>query len=150
MVPCVAFWPLDITDCNLSKIGSKNIALRFCETWNRILKACIALKQEGDEKWKPHSFMVSDQLCLRFTRKFWKMQRKWKLRIFQIYGLYDFFSPQKHEIYQKNPNFYSLYSNSLIVQSFSQFRTFSQFRIIFQTEENLIFPHKMYCIVFGW
>ena len=52
MVPYEAFWHMDTTNCNLSKIGSKIIAIRFYETWNRILKACIALKPEGDEKLK--------------------------------------------------------------------------------------------------
>ena len=82
---------LYITNCNLSKIGSKIIAIRFCETWNRILKACIALKPEGDEKWKPRNSINSDQLCLTSTRHFWKMYRKWKFPNFQIYGFYDIF-----------------------------------------------------------
>ena len=91
MVPCEAFWHMDTTNCNLSKIGSKLIAIRFCETWNRILKACIALKPEGDEKWKPRNSINSDQHCLMSTRHFWKMYRKWKFPNFQIYGFYDFF-----------------------------------------------------------
>ena len=91
MVPCEAFWHIDTTNCNLSKIGSKIIAIRFCETWNRILKACIALKPEGDEKWKSRNSINSDQLCLTSTRHFWKMYRKWIFSIFQIYGFYDFF-----------------------------------------------------------
>ena len=91
MVPCEAFWHMDTTNCNLSKIGSKIIAIRFCETWNRILKACIALKPEGDEKWKPRNSINSDQLCLMSTRHFWKMYRKLKFPNFQIYGFYDFF-----------------------------------------------------------
>ena len=91
MVPCEAFWHMDTTNCNMSKIGSKIIAIRFCETWNRILKACIALKPEVDEKWKPRNFINSDQLCLTSTRHFWKMYRKWKIPNFQIYGFYDFF-----------------------------------------------------------
>ena len=91
MVHCEAFWHMDTTICNLSKIGSKIIAIRFCETWNRILKACIALKPEGDEKWKPRNSICYDQLCLTSTRYFWKMNRKWKFPNFQIYGFYDFF-----------------------------------------------------------
>ena len=91
MVPCEAFWHMDTTNCNLSKIGSKLIAIRFCETWNRILKACIALKPEGDEKLKPRNSINSDQHCLMSTRNFWKMYRKWKFPNFQIYGFYDFF-----------------------------------------------------------
>ena len=94
MVPCVAFWHMDTTNCNLSKIGSKIIAIRFCETWNCILKACIALKQEGDEKWKTRNSINSEQLCLTSTKHFWKMYRKWKFPNFQIYGFYDFFSLQ--------------------------------------------------------
>ena len=76
---------MDTTNCNLSKIGSKIIAIRFCETWNRILKACISLKPEGDEKWKPRDSISSNQLCLTSTRHFWKMYRKWKFPNFQIY-----------------------------------------------------------------
>ena len=34
----------------LSKIGSKNISIRFCKTYNGILKACLALKPDGGEK----------------------------------------------------------------------------------------------------
>ena len=83
---------MDTTNCNLSKIGNKIIATHFCKTWNRILKACIALKPEGDEKWKPQNSMNSDQLCVTSTRPFWKMYRKWKFPNFQIYGFYDFFS----------------------------------------------------------
>ena len=104
MVPCEAFWHVDTTNCNLSKIGSKIIAIRFCETWNRILRACIALKPEGDEKWKPRNSINSDQLCLTSTRHFRKMYRKWKFPIFQIYDFYDCFSLQKHEIYQNHQN----------------------------------------------
>ena len=92
MVPCEAFWHMDTTNCNLSKIGSKIIAIRFFETWNRILKACIALKPEGDEKWIPRNSINSDQLYLTSTRHFWKMYRNWKFQNFQIYGFYDFFS----------------------------------------------------------
>ena len=91
MVPCESFWHMDTTNCNLSKIWSKIIAIRFCETWNRILKACIALKPEGDEKWKPRNSINSDQLCLTSTRHFWKMYREWKFPNFQIYGFYNFF-----------------------------------------------------------
>ena len=64
MVPCEAFWHMDNTSCNVSKIGSKIIAIRFCETFNRKLKACIALKPEGNEKWKSRNSINSDQLCL--------------------------------------------------------------------------------------
>ena len=91
MVPYEPFWHMDTTNCNLSKIGSKIIAIRFCEPWNRILKACIALKPEGDENWKPRNSINSDQLCLTSIRHFWKMYRKWKFPNFQIYGFYDFF-----------------------------------------------------------
>ena len=44
------------------------------------------------------------------TRHFWKIYRKWNFPNFQIYGFYDFFSLQKHRIYQKPSKFYSLYS----------------------------------------
>ena len=54
-VPCETFWQLDTTNCNLSKIGIKYFAIPFCETWNYILKACIALKPEGGDIWKPHN-----------------------------------------------------------------------------------------------
>ena len=91
MVPCEALWHMDTTNCNLSKIGSKIIAIHFCETWNRIFKACIALKPERDEKWKPRNSITSDKLCLTSTRHFWKMYRKWQFTIFQVYGFYDFF-----------------------------------------------------------
>ena len=74
----------------LVKNRSKIIVIRFCETWNRILKACIALKPEGDEEWKPRNYINSDQLCLTSTRHFWKMYRKWIYPNFQIYGFYDF------------------------------------------------------------
>ena len=37
------FWHMDTRNCNLSKTGSKNIAILFCKTWNRILKACFFL-----------------------------------------------------------------------------------------------------------
>ena len=67
------------------------VRIRFCETYNRILKACFALKPEGDEKWKPRNSINSDQLCLTSTRHLWKMYRKWKFPNFQIYGFYDFF-----------------------------------------------------------
>ena len=50
------------------------------------------------------------KLCLTSTRHFWKMYRKWKFTNFQIYDIYDFFSLQKDEIYQKPSKFYSLYS----------------------------------------
>ena len=90
MVPYGPFWHMDTTNCNLSKIGSKIIAIRFCEPWNRILKACIALKPEGDEKWKPRNSINSDQLCLTSTRHFWKMYRKWKFPN-KIFGFYDLF-----------------------------------------------------------
>ena len=111
MVPCEAFWHMDNTNINLSKIGSKLIAIRFCEIWNRISKACIALKPEGDEKWKPRNFLNSDQLCLTSTTHFWKMYRKWTLPNFQIYGVFfTIFSLQKHEIYQKASKIFSLYS----------------------------------------
>ena len=47
---CEAFWNVDITNCNLSKIGSKNNALRFCEIWIRTLKACNRI--ETGRRWK--------------------------------------------------------------------------------------------------
>ena len=68
------------------KFLSKIIAIRFCETWNRILKACIALKPEGDEKWKPR---ISINLPDVYQIFFLKMYRKWELPNFQIYGFYD-------------------------------------------------------------
>ena len=68
----------------------KIIATRFCETWNRILKACISLKPEGDEKWKPRNSINSDQLCLMSTRHFWKMYRKWKLPNLRFYDVFRF------------------------------------------------------------
>ena len=71
-----AFWHMDTTNCNFSKIGRKIIAIRFCKTWNRILKACIALEPEGDEKWKPRNSINSDQVCLTSTRHFLKIKRK--------------------------------------------------------------------------
>ena len=90
------WYPVKLFDIRIpqtaTKIGSKIIAIRFCETWNHILKACIALKPEGDEEWKPRNSINSDQLCLTSTRHFWKMYRKWKFPNFQIYGFYDFFS----------------------------------------------------------
>ena len=94
-VPYEVFWHMDTTNCNLSKIGSKIIAVRFFETWNHILKAFIALKPEGDEKSKPRNSINIDQLCLTSTRHFWKMYRKWKFPNFQIYGFYDFFFTSK-------------------------------------------------------
>ena len=69
---------------------------------------CIALKPEGDEKWKPRNSINSDQLCLTSTNTFLKNVQK--MKNFQIYGFYDFFSLQKHEIYQKSFKFYSFYS----------------------------------------
>ena len=110
MVPCEAFWHMDTTNCNLSKIGSKTIAICFCDTWNRILKASISSKREGDEKWKPRNSINSDQLCLTSTWHFWRMYRKWKFPNFQMYAFYGFFSLQKHDIYEKPSKFYSLYS----------------------------------------
>ena len=102
MVPYEPFWHMDTTNCNLSKIGSKIIAIRFCEPWNLILKACVALKPQGDEKWKPRNSINSDQLCLTSTRHFWKMYRKWKFPNFQIYGFYNFFLFKSMES-TKNP-----------------------------------------------
>ena len=81
---------MDTTNCNLSKIGSKIIAIPLCKTWNRILKACIALKPEGDEKWKSRNSINYDQLCLTSTRHLWKIYRKWKFQNFQIYGFNNF------------------------------------------------------------
>ena len=106
MVPCEAFWHMDTTNCNLSKLGSKIIATSFCETRNRILKAwhCIALKPEWDEKWKPRNSINSDELCLTSTRHFWKMYRKWKFPNFQIYGFYDFFSSKAWNIPKNTQN----------------------------------------------
>ena len=95
IVPCEAFWHMDTTNCNLSKIGSKIIAIRFCETWNRILKACIALKPEEDENWKPQNSINSHQLAWRLLDIFWKMYRKWKLPNFQIYVFNNFFFSSK-------------------------------------------------------
>ena len=91
MVPCEDFWHMDTTNCNLSKNGSKTIAICFCETWNRISKACIAFKPEEDEKWKPRNSIYSDQLCLTSTRHFWKMNRKRKFQIFKFTVLRFFF-----------------------------------------------------------
>ena len=62
----------------LVKNWKQNFEIRFCKTWNRILKACSALKPEWGEKWKPRSSIDSDQLCLTPTRHFWKMYKKWK------------------------------------------------------------------------
>ena len=44
-----------------------------------------AMKNEN-----PEIFMNIDQLYLRSTRQVWKMLRKRKFPIFQIYGFYDF------------------------------------------------------------
>ena len=87
MVPYEAFGHVDTTHCNLSKIGSKNNVLCFCEPWNCILKAYVsnwngkALKIENLE-----IVMDMDKLYFRSTRKFREMLRKWKFPIFQIYG----------------------------------------------------------------
>ena len=91
----------------LVKNWQQIIAIRFSKTWNRILKACIALKSEGDENWKPRNSLKSDQLCLTCNRRFWKMYKKWK---FSNLRFLRFFSLQKHEIYQKSSKFYYLYS----------------------------------------
>ena len=91
MIPCEAFWHMDTTNCNLSKIGSKIIAIRFCKTWNRILKACIALKPEGDEKWKPRNSINSDKLCVTSTRHFWKNVQKMKISKFSNLRFLQFF-----------------------------------------------------------
>ena len=94
----------------LVKIGSKIIVIRFCKPWNRILKACIALKPEGDEKWKPRNSITSDQLCLTSTRHFFeKCTENENFQIFK-FTVFTLFSHQKDGIYQKLSKFYSLYS----------------------------------------
>ena len=78
----------------LVKNWKQNIEIRFCETWNRILKACFALKPEGDEKWKPRNSIDSDQLCLKSIRHLKKMYRKWKFPNVQI-DVFTIFSSSK-------------------------------------------------------
>ena len=78
----------------------KNWKQTYCDTLLRNMKShiesiYIALKPEGDEKWKPRNSINSDQLCLK------KMYKKWKfsnLRFLQLFSL------QKHEFYQKHSN----------------------------------------------
>ena len=105
MVPCEAFWHMDTTNCNLSKIGSKIIAVRFCETWNHIFKACITLKPKGDEKWKPRNSKNSDKLCLTSTRLdiFEKCTKNENFQIFKFTVFYDFFFLFKSMKSTKNP-----------------------------------------------
>ena len=74
------------------KNGSKIIAIGLCKTWNRILKASIPLKPEGDEKWKSRKSINIDQLYLT---SFFKNIQKMKISIFQICGFYDFFFSSK-------------------------------------------------------
>ena len=92
MVPCESFRHMDTTNCNLSKIGSKIIATRFCKTWNRILKACIALKPVGDEKWKPRNSINSDQLWVTLLDIFEKCTENENFQIFKFTVFTIFFS----------------------------------------------------------
>ena len=104
---------MDTTNCNLSNFGGKVIVIRFCEAWNRILKACIAFKPEGDEKWKPrnsinmwsalpdiyYTFLKNVQKIkiskfsnLRFLRFFfsskaWNLPKTLKILFFVIYDM---------------------------------------------------------------
>ena len=98
-----SFWiPHTIT---FGKIGSKNNVLRFSKTWNCILKTCIALKWEGDEK--PRIFHGYWSALLKVNQTILKNAQKMKICHFPDLRFLRFSSSQKHKT-TKNPQNSSL------------------------------------------